>query len=75
MILREKRSDILMNNSKGIRAVYILQTPKGASVRLNPSKWDTMITDRMLKVCELVGIPLRAHIIVGGDNRSYFSFF
>lgn len=33
-----------------------------------------MITDRMLKVCELVGIPLRDHIIVGGDNHSYFSF-
>ena len=44
------------------------------SGRLHPSMWDTMITDRMLKVGELVGIPLRDHIIVGGDNQSYFSF-
>ena len=44
------------------------------SGKLNPSKWDTMITDRMLKVGELIGIPLRDHIIVGGDNHSYFSF-
>lgn len=44
------------------------------SGNLSPSKWDSMITDRMLKVGELIGIPLRDHIIVGGDNRSYFSF-
>lgn len=44
------------------------------SGKLNPSKWDTMITDRMLKVGELIGIPLRDHIIVGGNNHSYFSF-
>lgn len=36
-----------------------------------PSKADTMMTDRMNKLCELMGIPLIDHIIVGGDNREF----
>lgn len=44
------------------------------SGNLMPSKADTMMTDRMIKVCELMGIPLVDHIIVGGDNREFFSF-
>lgn len=28
----------------------------------------------MAKMCELMGIPLIDHVIVGGDNRQYFSF-
>lgn len=39
-----------------------------------PSKADMMMTDRMNKLCELMGIPLIDHIIVGGDNREFFSF-
>ena len=39
-----------------------------------PSKADTMMTDHMNKLCELMGIPLIDHIIVGGDNREFFSF-
>ena len=41
---------------------------------LLPSKEDTMVTDRMNKLCGLMGIPLVEHIIVGGDNREFFSF-
>lgn len=41
---------------------------------LVPSKSDTMMTDRMLTLCEIMGIPLIDHIIVGGDNREFFSF-
>lgn len=33
-----------------------------------------MLTDRMIKVCNMVGIPLLDHIIVSGDNKKYFSF-
>ena len=33
-----------------------------------------MMTDRMNKICELIGIPLIDHVIVGGDNREFFSF-
>lgn len=39
-----------------------------------PSKDDIRITDRMMKLCSLIGVPLQDHIIVGGDNRDYFSF-
>lgn len=44
------------------------------SGNLEPSKEDTVITDRMLKLCEILGIPLVDHVIVGGKNESYFSF-
>jgi len=41
---------------------------------LEPSKVDTMMTDRMIRLTELMGIPLVDHIIVGGDSSKYFSF-
>lgn len=41
---------------------------------LEPSREDVEITDRMIHLCRLVGIPLLDHIIVGGDNQEYFSF-
>ena len=44
------------------------------SGNLTPSKHDTMMTDRMAKMCELMGIPLLDHVIVGGENLQYFSF-
>jgi DNA repair protein RadC len=42
------------------------------SGEVEPSRQDVALTDRMQKVCELMGIPLADHVIVG-DNR-YFSF-
>lgn len=44
------------------------------SGNLEPSRDDTMLTDRLLKLCDLIDIPLLDHIIVGGNNLSYFSF-
>lgn len=44
------------------------------SGNLQPSKTDTEMTDRMLQLTKLIGIPLLDHIIVGGDNSQYFSF-
>jgi len=44
------------------------------SGNLYPSKTDTLITDRMIQACNLMGIPLVDHIIVGGKNKEYFSF-
>ena len=42
---------------------------------LVPSRYDTMLTDRMIQVCELIGIPLLDHIIVGSKNNDeYYSF-
>ena len=55
-------------------AVNIVMMHNHPSSNLNPSKEDTMLTDRMVTVCEILGIPLVDHIIVGGDNSEYFSF-
>lgn len=44
------------------------------SGNLLPSETDVRLTDQMQQVCGLVGIPLRDHVIVGGDNSRYFSF-
>ena len=44
------------------------------SGNLIPSKSDTMMTDRMNKICELMGINLVDHLIVGGSNREFFSY-
>lgn len=41
---------------------------------LQPSRQDVQLTHRMQQVCEMVGIPLLDHVIVGGDNSMYFSF-
>lgn len=62
------KSSILSNATS---MIMIHNHPSG---NLTPSKWDTMITDRLLKLGDLIGIPLLDHIIVGGDNCSYFSF-
>ncbi len=33
-----------------------------------------MMTDRMNRLCELMGIALIDHVIVGGNNKDFFSF-
>ena len=66
---REIYKSAILSNATSI--ILLHNHPSG---KLSPSKWDTMITDRMLKIGELIGIPLRDHIIVGGDNLEYFSF-
>jgi len=55
-------------------AVCIMLIHCHPSGNLLPSKSDTMMTDRMNKVCELIGIPLVDHLIVGGNNKQYFSY-
>lgn len=55
-------------------AASMLLVHNHPSQNLFPSKEDVGITDRMQKLCDLVGIPLLDHIIVGSDNREYFSF-
>ena len=62
------KSSILSN------AAYMILMHCHPSGSLEPSKEDTMLTDRMIKICNLVGIPLLDHIIVAGDNKKYFSF-
>lgn len=55
-------------------AAQVILVHNHPSSNLVPSKDDIRMTDRMQKVCELVGIPLIDHVIVGGDNSRYFSF-
>lgn len=57
--------------SNAARMIMVHNHPSG---HLEPSKEDTMITDRILKLSLLMGIPLTDHVIVGGDNSRYFSF-
>ena len=57
--------------SNAASMILVHNHPSG---NLSPSKNDSMITDRMVKMCSYMGIPLEDHIIVGGDNTSYFSF-
>lgn len=53
-------------------AAQILILHNHPSNELKPSRYDIQITDRMQKACDLIGIPLADHIILGRDN--YFSF-
>ena len=55
-------------------AAQVIIVHNHVSGDLTPSQYDIQMTDRMAKVCSLVGIPLVDHVIAGGDNRNYFSF-
>ena len=66
---REILKSSILSNAASILIVH--NHPSGSLI---PSQADTMMTDRMIKVCNYMGIPLRDHIIVGGSNDGYFSF-
>lgn len=66
---REALKSAILSNAANI--IMIHNHPSGV---LNPSKQDAMITDRMIQACNLLGIGLLDHVIVGGDNKAYFSF-
>ena len=56
-------------------AANMLMIHTHPSGNLEPSDIDIMITKKMIFVCELVGIPLLDHIIIGGNNeKNYYSF-
>jgi DNA repair protein RadC len=59
----------ILSNAAGM--IMIHNHPSG---RLNPSLDDTFITKRMEEICNIMGIKLVDHIIVGPDNERYFSF-
>lgn len=62
------KSSILSNAAT---MILVHNHPSGC---LSPSKTDTMLTDKLLRLCDMMEIPLLDHVIVGGDNREYFSF-
>lgn len=62
------KASILSNAS---HMMLIHNHPSG---KLQPSEDDTRLTDRMVNLCQHMGIPLLDHVIVGGSNHEYFSF-
>ena len=60
----------ILSNASNMLMVHT--HPSGS---LEPSDMDVMITKKMILVCELMGIPLLDHIIIGGNNtKEYYSF-
>lgn len=55
-----------------IGAAHIILFHNHPSLICAPSKDDIMLTERIKKAGELIGIPLMDHIIIGGDT--FFSF-
>ena len=41
---------------------------------LNPSAEDLVLTERIVKATELLGITVHEHLIIGMDNEHYYSF-
>lgn len=67
---RELMKAAILSNAASIMLIHL--HPSGALV---PSKYDIKVTDRMVKACELLSIPLIDHIIIGaGNEHAFFSF-
>ena len=65
---REVMKIAILSNSNSIMIAH--NHPSGS---LEPSTEDKNITDRLIKVCEILGIKLLDHIIIGTKDN-YFSF-
>ena len=65
---REILKSIVLSNAGSVMLFH--NHPSG---NLTPSQEDISLTDRMSKICELLGTPIVDHIIIGNDDR-YFSF-
>lgn len=65
---RELLKSSILSNAANVIMVH--NHPSGC---LEPSKTDIALTNRMIEVFSLMGIPLLDHVIVGGDNRSFYS--
>lgn len=57
--------------SKAASMIILHNHPSGS---LKASKDDILMTNKMEKICEQIGIPLRDHIIVAPGRVDYFSF-
>jgi DNA repair protein RadC len=70
-VLAEPRE--LLKSSILSNAATVLLVHNHPSGSLNPSKSDIALTHRLVQVFSMMGIPLLDHVIVGGDNKSFFS--
>ena len=66
---RELFKAVFLSNAQGILLVH-----NHISGNLAPSAHDIMLTDRLNRLSEMMGITLHDHVIVGGDNSQYYSF-
>ncbi len=66
---RELYKSAILSNAA--QMILVHNHPSGS---IEPSKEDVMLTGRILELADLIGIPLLDHVIVGGDNKNYFSF-
>ena len=58
--------------SNAANMIMVHTHPSG---NLQPSDIDVGITKKMIFICELMGVPLLDHIIIGGNNtKEYYSF-
>lgn len=65
---RELLKSSILSNAANVIIVH--NHPSG---NLEPSKADISLTHRLVDVFSIMGIPLLDHVIVGGDNRSFYS--
>lgn len=63
---RELMKSAVLSNAASIMLLH--NHPSG---RLTPSKEDIRITDRLNYVCEILGIPMTDHLIIGHDQQVY----
>lgn len=65
---REILKTSILSNAASIMLFH--NHPSGS---LNPSREDVELTDRLQQACQVIGIPILDHIIIGTDDR-YYSF-
>lgn len=66
---RELLKAAILSNATGM--ILIHNHPSGD---VGCSELDTVLTQRIVDVCDLIEIPLLDSIIVGGNNANYFSY-
>lgn len=65
---REVMKSMILSNAAKVMLVHNHTTD-----HLNPSEEDIKVTDRMAKLCDMLGIPLIDHVIIGRGDY-YYSF-
>ena len=65
---REILKPVLLNN---VESFILVHNHLGHPT---PSRQDAQITDRMVQICDLMGLNMLDHIIVYGNNEEYYSF-
>ncbi len=67
---REILKSTILSNAE---SVMLFHNHPSGNCNLSPSAEDIALTDRMQKLCTLLGVPVLDHIIIGNADR-YYSF-